>query len=184
MALERFVPAEVFEPMETELDAALASGTLTHREVMNREFAELRAPLDEVVAYLLVEARVRPGFADFVRRFDPLILSASFHETIEPVLAREGVTARVHANRAHPGPEGWRIEWLSDSECATCGEACKRGSLPDGPVVYVGDGYSDRCAALAADRVFARDHLARYLEKHEIPYEPFGDFGALAARLG
>ena len=183
MALERLVPTGVFEPMEAELAAALAAGTLTHREVMNRELAALTVPLEDVVEYLLAEARLRPGFAGFVRRFDPLILSASFHETIEPILAREGVTARVHGNRAHPSPQGWRIEWLSDSECATCREACKRGSLPDGPVVYVGDGYSDRCAALAAKRVFARDGLARYLDERGLAYEPFTDFDALAAAL-
>ena len=115
----------------TELDAGLDDGTLTHREVMEREFAELTAPLDAVVAFLLDRARVRPGFAEFVSRFDPLILSSSFHETIEPVLAREGVTARVRANRVDPQPGGWRIRWVSDSDCAACGEPCKRGSLPD-----------------------------------------------------
>ncbi len=183
LTLERFLPPEVFGPLEAEMDAGLAAGTMTHREVMDREFAALAAPLDEVVAYLLEHARVRPGFAEFVHRFDPLILSASFHETIEPILAREGVTARLHANRVHPGPGGWRIEWLSDSDCATCGEHCKRGSLPPGPVAYVGDGYSDRCAALGADRVFARDGLARYLGANQVPYEPFTDFEALAAAL-
>jgi 2-hydroxy-3-keto-5-methylthiopentenyl-1-phosphate phosphatase len=48
-------------------------------------------------------------------------------------------------------------------------------ALPDGEVVYVGDGYSDRCAALAADRVFARDGLARYLDAHGAAYEPYDD---------
>jgi 2-hydroxy-3-keto-5-methylthiopentenyl-1-phosphate phosphatase len=41
--------------------------------------------------------------------------------------------------------------------------------------VYVGDGYSDRCAALAATRVFATDRLARYLADQGIPYTPFSD---------
>jgi 2-hydroxy-3-keto-5-methylthiopentenyl-1-phosphate phosphatase len=43
-------------------------------------------------------------------------------------------------------------------------------------VVYVGDGYSDRCAAQAADRVFARRALARYLDERGVAYEPFEDF--------
>jgi 2-hydroxy-3-keto-5-methylthiopentenyl-1-phosphate phosphatase len=49
--------------------------------------------------------------------------------------------------------------------------------------VFVGDGYSDRCAALAADRVFARDGLARYLDDRNVSYEPFEDFEQLAAAL-
>ncbi len=183
LTLQHFVEPAVLEPLEAELDAALAAGTMTHREVMEREFALLRAPLDDVVAFLVEHARTRPGFAELVARFDPLILSSSFHETIEPVLARERVTARVRANRVDPRPDGWRIRWTSDSECATCGEPCKRGSLPDGAFVYVGDGYSDRCAALAAGRIFARDGLARYLDERGVPYEPFADLYSVASAL-
>jgi 2-hydroxy-3-keto-5-methylthiopentenyl-1-phosphate phosphatase len=183
LTLQHFIEPAVFERLETDLDAQLEAGTMTLREVMQREFALLTAPLDDVVAFLLEHARVRPGFAELVERFDPLILSSSFHETIEPVLAREGVTARVRANRVDPRPDGWRIRWLSESDCASCGEPCKRASLPSGPFAYAGDGYSDRCAALAADRVFARDGLARYLGERGVPYEPFTDFHDIAAAL-
>jgi 2-hydroxy-3-keto-5-methylthiopentenyl-1-phosphate phosphatase len=58
-----------------------------------------------------------------------------------------------------------------------------RALPPNGTIVFVGDGYSDRCAALAADRVFARDSLAVYLDEREIAYEPFEDFGRLGAAL-
>ena len=50
--------------------------------------------------------------------------------------------------------------------------------------VYVGDGYSDRCAALAAERVFARRGLARDLEAEGVAYEPFDDFVSVRAALG
>jgi 2-hydroxy-3-keto-5-methylthiopentenyl-1-phosphate phosphatase len=183
LILRHFVEPAVLEPLEAELDAGLADATITHRDVMEREFATLTASLDEVVAFLLERARVRPGFAEFVERFDPLVLSSSFHETIEPVLSREGVTARLRANHAEPSADGWRIRWVSDSECATCGEPCKRASLPDGPFVYVGDGYSDRCAALAAERVFARDALSVYLAGQGIAFEPFVDFRSLISAL-
>lgn len=180
MAVERFGDAS----LEPELDAALARGELTHREVMETEFASVRAPLDEVVAYIVEHARVRPGFRELVERHDPLILSSSFHETIEPVLAREGVKARVRANHVDARRDGWRIRWVSDSECTECGQACKRGSLPPGtPLVYVGDGYSDRCAALVADRVFARAGLAAYLDGAGVAYEPFETLRDVVAAL-
>jgi 2-hydroxy-3-keto-5-methylthiopentenyl-1-phosphate phosphatase len=51
-------------------------------------------------------------------------------------------------------------------------------------VVYVGDGYSDRCAALAASRVFARDGLAAYLDEHGVDYTPFQDLRDVARGLG
>ncbi len=183
LVLQHFVAPDVLDPLESELDAGLADGTITHREVMEREFAIMTAPLDDVVAFVVEHARVRPGFAELVRRFDPLILSSGFHETIEPVLAREGVSARLRANHVAPGADGWRIRWVSDSDCATCGQPCKRNSLPDGPFAYVGDGFSDRCAALAADRIFARDGLARYLDDTGVRYEPFTDFHDVARAL-
>jgi 2-hydroxy-3-keto-5-methylthiopentenyl-1-phosphate phosphatase len=49
--------------------------------------------------------------------------------------------------------------------------------------VYVGDGYSDRGAALAADRVFARRGLADYLHSRSLPFEPFETFDDVAAAL-
>jgi 2-hydroxy-3-keto-5-methylthiopentenyl-1-phosphate phosphatase len=179
MVVEEFGDAS----LEPELDAALESGRMTHREVMEAEFATVAAPIDEVVSFVVAHAELRPGFHELVARFDPLILSSSFHETIEPVLAREGLTARVRANRVDPRPDGWRIRWDSDSECATCGEPCKRASLPPGPVAYVGDGYSDRCAALAVERVFARDGLARYLDARDVAYTGYETLFDVAAAL-
>ena len=49
--------------------------------------------------------------------------------------------------------------------------------------MYVGDGFSDRCIAEAADRVFARDGLARYLGGRGVAYEPFDDFYDVAGAL-
>ncbi len=183
LALQHFVDRAILDPLEAELDARLAAGTITHREVMEREFSLLTVPLGDVVAFLVEHVRVRAGFAAFVERFDPLILSSSFHETIEPILAREGVSARVRANRVDPRNDGRQIRWISDSDCATCGEPCKRASLPAGALTYIGDGYSDRCAALAAERVFARDGLARYLDAEHRRYEPFTDFSHLTTAL-
>jgi 2-hydroxy-3-keto-5-methylthiopentenyl-1-phosphate phosphatase len=53
----------------------------------------------------------------------------------------------------------------------------------NGTVVYVGDGYSDRCAAQLADRIFARAGLARYLDEHGISYEPFETLHDVVAAL-
>ena len=175
MVLAHFGDPDVY----AEAEEALGRGW-TLREVMDHEFSGLRAPVDEVVAWLVENVRVRRGFAELVRDFDVTILSSSFVETIQPILDREGVSVEVVANSVDPHPDGWRIRWRDDAVCAHCDEACKRASLPvEGPVVFVGDGYSDRCAALAADRVFARDGLAAYLDERGAAYEPFTDFVAL-----
>jgi len=179
MLLERFGDREVFARME----AALGT-THTHQEVMETEMATITAPLQEAVDFVVAEAAIRRGFHRLVERFHPLVLSSGFHETIEPVLRREGVDVDVVANRLDPRPDGWRILWTDDAPCPECGELCKRRALPAGrPRVYAGDGYSDRCAALAADRVFARGGLAQYLDSRGVAFEPFDDLDDIAAAL-
>jgi 2-hydroxy-3-keto-5-methylthiopentenyl-1-phosphate phosphatase len=155
---------------------------LTLHEEIALEFAALSAPREEVVRWVIENVEVRPGLHELAA-LEPLVISAGFHELIEPVLEREGVTLEVLANRVEARPGGWRVHFRDEAACATCGEPCKRGSLAGEPYAYVGDGYSDRCAALAADRVFARDALARYLAGEGVPYEPFSDLHEVAAAL-
>jgi 2-hydroxy-3-keto-5-methylthiopentenyl-1-phosphate phosphatase len=149
--------------------------SLTHDEAIARSFATVQAPLAEVVEWLLANVGVRAGFHELVRRYRPLIVSSGFRELIDPILEREGVRVAVLANHIEARADGWRIRFRERETCPTCGEPCKRASLPGRDVVYVGDGYSDRCAALAARRVFATESLARYLTARGIPYQPFDD---------
>jgi 2-hydroxy-3-keto-5-methylthiopentenyl-1-phosphate phosphatase len=100
------------------------------------------------------------------------------------VLEREGVRLEVVANELDPRLDGWRAIFRDTDACDVCGEPCKRWALDGEPVVFVGDGsWGDRCAALAADRVFARDGLAAALEREGIPFEPFGDLRDVVAAL-
>lgn len=43
-------------------------------------------------------------------------------------------------------------------------------------VIYAGDGFMDRCAAEAADVVFAKDGLEEFCKKNEIKYKHLGSF--------
>ncbi|MGD9497698.1 MAG: MtnX-like HAD-IB family phosphatase [Armatimonadota bacterium] len=93
---------------------------------------------------------------------------------------RECITRYV--NEAWCTDEGVRIKFPhSNAACLQCGN-CKRRHLTRlrmryERVIYIGDGYSDRCPALAAEIVFAKDHLAQLLDELGVPYQPFEDFG-------
>ena len=176
-----------------EADEGLDERRLTLHDVLRREFEPVRAPLDEVVAWSLEHVRIRRGFGELVERarergWRLVIVSSGFRELIEPVLAREGLgDVDLVSNSVDPDPSGWRIAFRDEDECGTCGEPCKRATVAGfangGEVVYVGDGYSDRCAAELADLVFARRGLAAYLDERGVPYEPFEDFFQVAERL-
>ncbi len=171
MAIEQFGDLDVFHALERQIGREL-----TLNEVIEVEMATIRAPFDDVLEWLLETVELRAGFAELVATHDPLIVSAGFRELILPVLGRERVTAEVIANSLEPAASGWRSVFLAREACVVCGEPCKRVALAGaGPFVYVGDGVSDRCVSLAADRVFARDGLARWLDESGTGYEPYAD---------
>jgi 2-hydroxy-3-keto-5-methylthiopentenyl-1-phosphate phosphatase len=180
LVLQEFGDPEVYDRVEAEL-----GNTLTLDEVIAQEFATVTAPLDEVADWLLGRARIRPGFAEFARRHRPLVVSSGFHELIEPLLERDGLLGDVElrANRVEPRADGWRVNFRVTDPCPICGEPCKRSDLPKGTVVYAGDGYSDRCAVLAADRVYATGSLAGWLAERDIPYRPLTTFLDVTAEL-
>jgi 2-hydroxy-3-keto-5-methylthiopentenyl-1-phosphate phosphatase len=179
LVLLEFGDADIYEAHESRLGRDLSL-----QEVIAGEFASVRTPLPEVADWMRENARLRAGFPEFARRHRPLIVSSGFHELIEPVLEREGLELEVRANRLDPRLDGWRVLFRPQTMCAVCGEPCKRSDVGGlDRFDYVGDGYSDRCVAEAATRVFARDGLATYLSQRGIAFEPFTDFSDLETRL-
>ena len=181
------------EEVYREVDEGLDDHSLSLNEVIRREFEPVRAPLDEVQRWVLDNVRVRPGFREVVdlaheRGWRFAIVSSGFRELIEPVLEREGLTGvELLSNTVDPDPDGWKVRFRVSEVCDVCGQPCKRSTtaaLADGTeLVYVGDGYSDRCAAESADLVFARRGLASYLAERGVPFERFEDFHSIARSL-
>jgi 2-hydroxy-3-keto-5-methylthiopentenyl-1-phosphate phosphatase len=182
------------EEVYREVDEGLDDDSLTLNEVIRREFEPVRAPLGEVRDWVLENVRVRPGFRELVdlareRDWRVVIVSSGFRELIEPVLEREGLgELEVLSNTVDPDPDGWKVQFRVSEPCEVCGQPCKRSTaaaLADGTeLVYVGDGYSDRCAAELADVVFARRGLASYLRERGVPFQRFEDFHSVARSLG
>jgi 2-hydroxy-3-keto-5-methylthiopentenyl-1-phosphate phosphatase len=181
------------EDVYREVDEGLDDDSLTLNEVIRREFEPVRAPLGEVRDWVLENVRVRPGFRELVelareRAWRIVVVSSGFRELIEPVLEREGLgDLELLSNTVDPDADGWKVRFRVSEACEVCGQPCKRSTaaaLADGTeLVYVGDGYSDRCAAEVADVVFARRGLASYLEDRGVPFERFEDFHSVARSL-
>jgi 2-hydroxy-3-keto-5-methylthiopentenyl-1-phosphate phosphatase len=181
---------DVFAEVERQLDA----GEISLYECILREFEAIRGDHDALVGEAVELCEVRAGFAEFAGAAQAaghrvVVVSSGFETIIRPVLEREGVgDLELVANEVRFGPDRTVVEFRHGDACDVCAQECKRSSVRGlngaGEVVMVGDGYSDRCVAEAADRVFARRGLARYLDARGVPYEPFEDFTDVRRGLG
>jgi len=156
----------------------------SYGDALAAEVGTLRCTAEEAAAWAVENVELRAGFHELVEEYRPLIVSSGLPQLILPVLEREGVELEVRSNFADPSAEGWRVRFRHDGPCPVCGDRCKRRSLPEErPIVFVGDGWSDRCASLGADRVFARTGLADYLDEEGVTYERYDTFHDVAAAL-
>ena len=182
MVIERFGDLDVFDALEEEIGEA-ADPRRGDRARDGDDHGPARRGR-RLAARATV--RVRPGFRELVEEHDPLIVSAGFHELIDPMLRREGVGARVVANHVAAdaarlalasfavGPDLRRVRRALQARC---------GGGRSVAFAFVGDGVSDRCVALAAKRGFARAGLAAWLDEQGVAYEPFDDLFDVAAAL-
>lgn len=75
----------------------------------------------------------------------------------------------------------------TDEDCKKCA-CCKRNqvltlSSDEDIIVYIGDGYSDRCAVNYADIVFAKGSLQTYCQEQNISYYLYSNFIDVIERL-
>lgn len=150
------------------LEGKLVSRELTLREVLAAQHGAITVGAERVVDACLT-IPLRPGFGELVgqarERGDRFVLlSSGFRQLIEPMLAHAGFDdVELVANDLAYSTSGGRIEWREIPVCGVCSEECKRHDVaklreqggPYDEVVFVGDGFSDRCGAEAADRIFA-----------------------------
>jgi 2,3-diketo-5-methylthio-1-phosphopentane phosphatase len=86
--------------------------------------------------------------------------------------------------------ETGQLEFPNQDRCCACSSCgtCKQAPIKDArhrgrSTVMVGDGTSDRKAALIADRVFAKGALARWCSANTVPFSPFESLGEVRAGL-
>jgi 2-hydroxy-3-keto-5-methylthiopentenyl-1-phosphate phosphatase len=171
-------------------EAGYRAGRYGFGGLLQQVFSPIRASRDEIAAFAVRRAEWRPGFEAFLaacaRAGRPfLIVSAGLDAYIDPVVAGLPAALRDHlevrANRAECSPAGLAVAFHGP-DCGFCG-ACKGLVVEElrragHKVLVLGDGTGDRCAARAADYVFARagSSLVRWCEAEGIPHRTFSTF--------
>ncbi len=161
-----------------------ACGTV-HRDELNR---------------FLDEQEIDRTFIDFVRYYRDAglvcyIVSDGMDYYIRRILNRHGVGdvpffANVLQFVAEESTGKVRFEPTfpyRDETCSRCA-CCKRNHLltmsaDDDLILYIGEGYSDRCPARYADVVFAKDDLLRYCREENISFYEYRTFADVTQRL-
>jgi 2-hydroxy-3-keto-5-methylthiopentenyl-1-phosphate phosphatase len=190
---------ELADPAWKAIEEEWVRGEIGSRECLARQMALVRASRQELDA-LIDTIPIDPGFQAFYRfteeRAVPFhVVSDGFDYVIRRVLRRAGVNGRLrNGQRLFSSALRVRGRTLTtlyphpasgcEHGCATCKPGLMRRLCRGrGPVVFIGDGLSDRFAVRAADLVFAKDKLLEECRSKAIAAEPFETFADVQVRL-
>jgi 2-hydroxy-3-keto-5-methylthiopentenyl-1-phosphate phosphatase len=186
--LDEFAPPAWWDIEELHRDRQIGT-----RESMVRQFALLRAKQADLLKFVDEHVEMDETFRDFVafcggRRIRLEIVSEGLDFYVRHLMRKWGLDLPLRTNHAVFEEGSVRIEYpWADRTCTLCG-TCKLLRLfqlrTEGyRIAYVGDGHSDLCPAIEADRVFAKAELAQLCEQEEIAYTAFDRFADVQRNL-
>ena len=171
---------------------------ISSRELLTRECELVNLnSIDELLA-LIDRQELDDYFVQFAnfcydKKIDIFIVSDGMDIYIDKILNKHNLDyIPFFANKFEFKIENNKVVFLpefphTDSECLKCGN-CKRNhllynSFDDDIIVYIGDGYSDRCPVEYADVVFAKRELASYCTSAKIPFTEFSNFNDIIKKM-
>lgn len=177
----------------------LLSGTITMQDWL-RQLCEAISSISrtEFNAYI-DQFALDPYFKSFVQFVEErglalTVLTDGLDVYVERIISNAGLVDRVpfFANHAELVGMNGSLQLIvtfpyTDAECNLCGN-CKRNHLltnsaDDDIIVYIGDGFSDRCPVRFADIVFAKRELIKYCQQQNITNHEFKHFNDVQAKL-
>lgn len=170
-----------------EIENRFRRGQISCRNALIGEFSTVRGAKQEIEDFVTENVRIKPHFDKFIetcrdKKLPVTIVSDGLDFYIDLVLKKVSLDGiKVYCNKAVFEDNKVRVNFpYTNRECDKCGN-CKRLHLRELKkkgyyVIYVGDGYSDMCAAKEADFVIARSYLLDYCVTDKLKCAAFKDF--------
>jgi len=184
--------SQLAHPSWRDVEQEWTRGSIGSRECLERQIALVDTSAEDLNA-LIDAVPIDPAFRTFHRfthqRGIPLyVLSEGFDYVIARVLKRAGMEGPLR-NGMQVFSSALRLEGRRlipsfphssppcEHGCGTC-KAALLQRLGEGkqPIIFVGDGLSDRFAVDQADVVFAKRQLLAYCQEHGKACRPFDTF--------
>ena len=167
----------------------LINGEISIKEYWNRVFNSLKENLDErIITEYAGGFDIDSNFIQFINYckeadYKLAIVSDGFDSYINPILKKHNLDWMIVRCNQMKFIDGKPVPFFpgASESCKCFCASCKRNAVlslapPEDIIIFIGDGYSDYCAAEHADIIFAKKHLAAYCNKHRIPHYPFSTF--------
>lgn len=164
---------------------------LSTEDCANMTFKLFDAGMDDV-KNLMSTVEIDDYFMEFLsicssRGYKVYILSDGYDVCIDTILNKYGINLPYYANKLLYDVV-FTIECTyKSSECSSCG-TCKTEIMEklkgnEDLAIYIGDGYSDTCAAMHADIVYAKGSLYKYCMEKGIKAVFYNTFSDIIAKL-
>jgi 2,3-diketo-5-methylthio-1-phosphopentane phosphatase len=184
---------QLAHPSWREVEQAWVQGLIGSRECLERQMALVETSEEELNG-LIDSIGIDPHFSKFYRfvrkgAIPFYVLSDGFDYVVRRVLRRQGVNGELR-NGSHLFTSALHFEGRRlavsfpncnppcEHGCATCKPRIIRElGHTHRPIIYVGDGLSDRFAVEECDLILAKRQLLVYCRERGLAYHPFETFG-------
>ncbi len=172
-----------------DMMARLRSGEKSIRDGVKEMVAGIRSERYPQILEFVRQIPIRAGFEDLLdfleaRGIAFIVLSGGLRGMVE---ARLGPLAerveQIIAADVDTGQTMMRVYSAYESEAELVAKAQVMQGFGAAESVVIGDGITDIEMARCGDIVFARDSLAKYLDRQKIGYYPWSDFFDVRRRL-
>ena len=184
-AMRLFVDPDEFSLYSKKLAAGEATLSEVERQADDGASAALLPQLLEYVRGVAM----RPGFDAFLDTCSALdigvvVISGGTRQFLDQKLAPyEGRLLGIHAASLTVCDDALHLESSFDDGNELVKKTAVMALYDYDQSIGIGDSFTDCNMAQAANRVFARDVLAKFLTKKGIPFTPFEDFYTVAEAI-